>query len=199
MRYTEHRGYPWASWGIRVQSIPTGTWAGFLMESAMQWVGSTSLWCPLSGGCYSLRLTSRLRVVQLTSVFCMWNKEVGVFGRVLYSWGSLLPTHTLSPSFKGEIMGLESSSWHWSVPPWGRGDRDQVKLFYLASSVCPVLDFFPQWCAGISLLDYQTFIKAILSMGDCQKLVFFGRQMAQNSYFAILITSLNNYLWFFLW
>lgn len=28
-------------------------------------------------------------------------------------------------------------------------------------------------------------------MGDCQKLVFFGRQMAQNSYFAILMTSLN--------
>lgn len=28
-------------------------------------------------------------------------------------------------------------------------------------------------------------------MGDCQKLV------AQNSYFAILITSLNTYLWFF--
>lgn len=35
-------------------------------------------------------------------------------------------------------------------------------------------------------------------MGDGQKLVFFGRKMAQNSYFAILMTSLfNNYLWLF--
>lgn len=143
MRYIEHWGYPWASWGIYRQGIPTGTWASFLMESAMQLVWSTSLWCPLSGGCYSLILTSHLRVVQHNSVLCMWKKEVSVFSWVLYSWGSLLPTHTLSPSFKGEVIGLERSSWHWAVPPWGRGDRDQVKLFYLSSSVCPILDFFP--------------------------------------------------------
>lgn len=44
----------------------------------------------MSSGCYSLRLTFHLRVVKHTSVFCMGKKEVGVFGRILYSWGSPL-------------------------------------------------------------------------------------------------------------
>lgn len=141
MRYTEHQGYPWASWGIHRQGMPTGTWASFLVESVIQLVGSASLWCPLSGGCYSLRLTSCLRVVQHTSVFCMWKKEVGVFGRVLCSWGSQLPIHIVS-FLQRRNHGLRKFFLALSCATLGEGWQRSSEIVLFSLFNMPNIGFF---------------------------------------------------------
>ena len=45
----------------------------------------------------------------------------------------------------------------------------KVKLFFLPSPMCPILDLFLlQRCAGTFPMDSQSFTKALLSVGDCQ-------------------------------
>lgn len=86
--------------------------------------------------------TPRLRVVQHTSVFCMWKKEVGVFVRVLYSWGSQLPIHFVS-FLQRRNHGLNKFSLALSCATLREGWQRSSEIVLFSLSMCLILDFFP--------------------------------------------------------
>ena len=171
VRHAECWGHPWTSWGYLQARCPywlTGRFPNRVWNAISS---TTPLRCPLRGLAIVLqpppatppppRCTAHPSVLD-------WTRKKYVFGSILHSSGSQMLIHTFSHVFVGEIMGLEGLFWHWAVPPWGRDDIGKMKLFLLPSLLCPIMDFLPRWHAGISLLDYGTSTKVLLSMGDCQ-------------------------------
>lgn len=73
---------------------------------------------------------------------------------------------SLSPM--GKIMGQESLTWYWSVPPWGKDDAGKVELFFLLSPKHQNSYFFfvPTVCFNFADRNLD-FYKGSLSMSDC--------------------------------
>lgn len=96
-----------------------------------------------------------------------WSKKaVGLFDRVLYSWGSQVLTHVLSLSPMGEILGQEKPYWQWALLPWGRSNEGKVKLCLSFSLVFPISHFVSALDGWNVTTNSWTSTKALLSMGD---------------------------------
>lgn len=95
--------------------------------------------------------------------------NVGDKGQKWVSWAvsCLAGKARYSHTSVDEIAGCRGLSWH---QPWWRGDASKVKMFLLLSSMHLFLRlfFWPQWCAGTSLLDSQAPTKELLSVNDYQ-------------------------------
>ena len=144
-------GYLWASEGDPQAKHPSGSLAGFLMESVKWLVGCTfwyAFWRPWLLFSQLLPSPESLRTPQHSR----WDKnEVGLLvashTAAEAGWSHVL----LSPM--REIMGQEGLSWHWAVPPWGRDDSHKgVPLtlfsasslgFFCSSGVLELLHWTP--------------------------------------------------------
>lgn len=97
-------GVPAGHWGDRQSRHPQWLVAGSLMVSVKGMIGSTSLECVPSPGCYSPCLFPHLRhaahLSTLDGASKRWNS-----GRILPSWGNQAPIHTLLHSPVGETAG----------------------------------------------------------------------------------------------
>lgn len=100
-------------------------------------------------------------------------KVVGLLGSILHSWGSQTLT-MLSLSPVGDIVGWRGFSWPWTMVPWRKGSKGNVKSFFLTSLMDLFLYFFLQRGTGTSPLDLDLGVpptKVLLSMG-CQNQCF---------------------------
>lgn len=107
-------------------NYPSSSRAGFLMEPAKQLVGSTSLWCPLSLSCCSPPCSP-------------WPSGTAQLSNLDGHSPTQVLTHALIFHHK-EKSWAEKVCWPWAVLPWGRADRDKVKVS-LSPSMCPFLGF----------------------------------------------------------
>lgn len=120
-----------------------------------------------------LPVSSNSSAVLITSIFLVGWERSGPVGHHLAWLGKLASFTVLSLSPLGEITDLGALSWHWAVPPWGRSDMDEVKLFFLSFSMPLFSSFSPMMCWNFSA-DSWTPTKLLLSVGGCQGLCSVG-------------------------
>lgn len=132
-------GYLWARSGIRRAGIASVLWAGLLMNSTEQSVGSVALDALRA---LSAVLPSPLHPEPAVLGLLGGEKGVGLFGGVLHSGKPVLLRLSHSPHGRNHRPGRLSR--HCAVLPWWRGDTGEVKRVLLPSSMCPISLFFLQ-------------------------------------------------------
>ena len=136
--------------GVHGQGVPLGSWLGFLMESAVQFSGSKSLYCPMRVLPTALPASS-----QPQSCNSGWGPRWQHLAQVgKPDTHSQAFTHHHRSKSVSELCCL------------GRGVMWVVKPVLLLSLVCPNSYVSVPGRAGVSLLETWTCAKAFLSVGD---------------------------------